>query len=102
MATLQELADLSQFDATKYSNLVDKIGEAAKIKAVAILQLATPTQAQIDWASTTLSDPLTAARKLVNYVVAANESAAQLAILDASDTTVQNNINAAVDKLTGV
>lgn len=98
MASLQELADLQTFDATKYSNLVDKIAEAAKIKAVALLG-GTPTAAQITWVNDLLANPGAKATELVHYVIGANESATQTNILDAGDAAIQANVDTAVDAL---
>lgn len=97
MATLTELADIRS--VAGYDTFVKKIRAAIAIKAHAITELQTPTQAQLDWAKSALIAPDSQRQIIENYVIAANSGVAVATILNASDAAVQNNVNAAVDNL---
>lgn len=97
-ATLEEIYDVA-FGDLDTSPLRKKVAIAAIIKAEAILGEATPSQTRLDWALSALQDPIGASLSLFRYVLAANDSATQSQILNASDNTVQTNVNAAVDAL---
>ena len=100
MATYAELANIS--DDPGFSGLKEKLNVAVVIKATALLDGATPTAAQIAWAQSALSSPVSAANDIQWYVIAANDSASIAAIVGASDSAVQNNVGAAVDAIVGV
>lgn len=94
MATYAELYDLNS-----NSPLRNKIAVAATIRAAEIVALASPTAAQIAWASKCLASPLTEASRLMPYVLAANAAATSAQISNATDATIQTAVTAAVDKL---
>lgn len=94
MATYSELFAI-QNDAT----LRNKIQVAVTIKAQSLLDLASPTANQVSWASNALKDPVTTMTRIMPYVLAANKSATQSQITSASDSAVQTNVDAVVDKL---
>lgn len=94
MATYAELFSI-QNDAT----LRNKIQIAVTIKAQSLIDLASPTANQVAWASNALRDPVVVMTKIMPYVLAANKSATQSQITGASDSAVQANVDAAVDKL---
>lgn len=95
MATYIQLYDELQSD----SALRNKVAVACCIKAQALIDLASPTAAQITWASNALAAPATAAAKLLPYVLAANNTLTLAQIQGASDSAIQSGVNAAVDKL---
>lgn len=94
MATYAELYDLRSD-----SGLRNKVAVAVAIKAQTILDLASPTNAQVVWASAAIANPVTKADALLNYVLAANKSATVSQIQGATDSTIQTNVGAAVDKI---
>jgi hypothetical protein len=94
MATYSEI-----FELKSNSELRNKISVACVKKAQLLLDLATPTANQVAWASSTISNPNLQAEKIMNYVLVANGSATVSQINGATDTTIQNNVNAAVDAL---
>ena len=94
MATYAELYDLRS-DET----LLNRITVAAAIKAQSLIDGVVPTAAQIAWANETIVDPRSKARALINYVLAANESATVAQIKAATDATIQTNVDAAADAL---
>jgi hypothetical protein len=95
MATYTELFDLRSNNALR-----NKIAVAVIEKARILIDLATPTAKQLAWAEAAISNPLGKADTLMNYVLVANKSATTAQILAANDAAIQNNVNAAVDKLT--
>ena len=97
MATYLELATIQ--DQAGYGDLQRRIRTAVVIKAVSLLDLATPTAAQVSWAAGALANPSAAAEQVVWYVLGANSSAAVTAILSAGDNAVQSNVNAAADAI---
>lgn len=97
MATLQELADLPE--NASWGDLVAKIRAALLIKAYNLTELPTPSQAQLDYATSVILDPGAQANQVAFYVVAANSGQTVANILGASDSAIQNNVNGAVDNL---
>ena len=94
MATYAELYDLRSDDELK-----NKIVVAVAVKAQTILELASPTTAQVTWASEAIDGPIQKATSLMNYVLAANKALTVAQIQAAADTAVQTNVDAAVDKI---
>lgn len=94
MATYSEL-----FDLRSNSALRNKVAVACVKKAQNLLDLATPSNSQVAWANSAIGSPLGMADKILNYVLAANSSATSAQITGATDSAVQDNVNAAVDKL---
>lgn len=97
MATYSELAVIAQ-DAG-FGEFVQKVRVAVVVKAVAFLGAATPTPAEIEWSVAALDEPGRAAHSVTWYVIAANSGAAVAQILGATDTAIQSNVNAAIDKI---
>ena len=97
MATLLELSDFSQ--SSDYQTLNKKIVSAIAKKAVAIGNLTTPTAAQIDWCKAALASPAGEARTVINSVLAANAGQTIAQIVGATDTQIETQVNAAVDKI---
>jgi len=97
MATLSELNSLT--GNPEWDALVGKIRAALLIKAFNLTELASPTAEQLAYARMVIRNPGDNAREVVFYVVAANSGASVAAILGASDSAVQNNVNDAVDNL---
>lgn len=100
MATYSEIAAIHS-DAG-FTAFLDRVSVAVIIKAKAIADMTTPTTAALDWAKTALNSPRSMAGSIVHYVIAANNSASISAMLGASDSTLQTNVDAAVDTLYGV
>lgn len=94
MATYTELADLES-----NGTLRNKIRTAVLIKAQTLIDLASPTAAQLAWASDAIANVEAQTTKLFRYVLAASSSATAAQIQNATDATIQTNVNAAVDKL---
>ena len=92
MATYEELFDLRSNSALK-----NKITVAVVKKAQALLDGATPSIAQVTWAKEAINNPIGKAESLMNYVLAANSASDVSTILGATDTAIQNNVDAAVD-----
>lgn len=97
MATLLELSDFAA--SSDYQTLNKKIVTAIAKKAVAIGNLTTPTAAQIDWCKAALAAPADQARTVINYVLAANAGFTIAQIIAATDTAVETQVNAAIDKI---
>ncbi len=100
MATYTELAQIAADES--FGSLVEKVRVACVIKAVALLDLATPTASQVTWATDALNNPSAAASSIIWYVIGANSGANQAQILNATDNAVQANVDAAVDKIVAV
>jgi len=96
-ATLEELNGLTG-DAG-WDSLVGKIRAALVIKAYNLTELASPTAEQLAYALAVIEDPTCQSQKVVFYVIAANSGASVSAILGASDSAIQTNVNDAVDNL---
>jgi len=94
MATYAELREL-QAD----SSLRNRVAVAVAVKAQGLIDGATPTTAQITWASGALNDPQGKAIAILNYVLAANKGLSVAAIQGASDSAIQTNVDSAVDAL---
>ena len=99
MATLSELSDISSQPG--YGALEGKIRVAAIIKAQVIADSQSPTAEALAWARNALSNPATAAKEILPYVIAKNNGVAISASLSASDSAIQTNVDAAVDNLFG-
>ena len=96
MASLEELYNLGQGN-TSTNTLLNKVTAAIAVKAHAITQEASPNQVRRDWALEALGGPDTDARRILNYVLAANAGATVEQIEGATDTAIQTNVDAAVD-----
>lgn len=99
MATYSELAGIAQ--NAGFPALRDKVMVSCVVKAVALMELSTPSAAQIAWAKMAIDSPAAAADGVIWYVIGANESATLAQILSASDAAVQANVNAAADVIIG-
>jgi len=100
MATYSELHDFKTGPDSQ--DLVNRITVAVSVKAHAIADAASPTTEQIAWAVAALAAPRAKADIIVHYVLAANKDLTLAQITAASDSAVQNNVDAAVDDLFGV
>ncbi len=94
MATLTELQDLSQ-----NNELRGKIERTITIKALTITKEATPSADRFQWASSALSSPGQQVPLMLNYVLAENAGATVAQIIGSTDSSIQNNVNSAVDAL---
>lgn len=96
MATYAELNGL-------YSNgdLMVKVSVACVIKAHSLLQ-GTPSADQKTIAKAILENPPGYAKTVIKYVLAANANATPTQITDATDSTVQTHVDAAINALVGV
>jgi len=93
MATYTEL-----FSIRNDPDLKEKVTVSTWIKAQELLD-ATPTAAEVTWASETLENPSERADQIMNYVLAANKAKTLAQIQAATDTAIQTNVDAAVDAL---
>ncbi len=100
MATFAEIVDLYQ--SAEWDALKNKISVACIVKAYAITELTSPTDAQKAWATSALANPTGVADDVIHYVVAANAGATISGITSASDAVIQGNVDDAVDNLYGV
>lgn len=82
--------------------LRQKINVAIAIKANVLAKLPTPTPKQREWAIAALGNPEAYLPMVLNYILADYNTATTAAITGATDTQVQNAVNAAVDTLLGV
>ena len=98
MATLEELYEIG-FGDLDTGSLRQKVSMAAAIKAEDILSEVTPSQTRLDWALSALQNPIGSSVSLFTFVIAANDTMTQVAILTASDSAVQTNVDSAVDAL---
>lgn len=94
MATYEEL-----FVLGVNTSLRNKVVTAAQIKAVAISDLATPTQLQIDWAAGAFASPISTAEIIYPAVLAANKDLDVSQITAASDAAIQTNVDDIVDNI---
>ena len=99
MATYAELSAIQ--DDPQYGVLLQKIRVACVIKAAAIIGSATPPATALDWAKVAVARPNQAGEGLIYYVIAENSAATVGQIYGASDSSIQANINSAVDKIYG-
>lgn len=93
MATYDELYALRT-----ESGLRNKVAVAVAVKAAALLD-GSPTAAQVTWANEAINNPHFKAGSLLNYVLAANKSLTPTQIQEATDSSIQTNVDAAVDVL---
>lgn len=93
MATYAELYDLRGNPL-----LLHKVVVAVMKKSQVLLDVATPTANQLAWAKATLTNPGQMAQTLFYYVLAANSSATVSQIQNATDASIQTNVDAAADK----
>lgn len=94
MATYLELYTLHSDETLRH-----RVAVAVTIKAQALLALASPTTAQVTWATAALSNPLSKTDQLFRYVLAANNTATVAQITGATDSGIQTQVGAAVDKI---
>lgn len=99
MATYLELWDLAS--SPTITDLRKKLQVAISVKAQAIAEAATPTTAMMDWARSALANPQHYEQMLLHFILADNAGVTTAAISGASDSAVQNAVNAAVDNLLG-
>lgn len=97
MATYLEIARITE--ESTWGDFFDKIKTACVIKATAIIDSTTPTTEAKAWAEAAIADRVSAADSLVWYVIGSNDNLALATILAASDTSIQTNVDAAVDVL---
>lgn len=97
MATFQELTNLMATGTRE--TLLRKVEWATLIKAQTLIDGANPSAAELNWANNALMDTENVALRLLKYVIAANSSATTSQITNATDTTIQTNVDAAVDVL---
>lgn len=93
MATYLELHGLRQ-----NSDLQDKIAVACVIAAEAKLS-GSPSAAEAAWAKGVIASPGPTAMAVINAVLAANKTASASTIAEASDASIQTNVDAVVDGL---
>lgn len=94
MATYAEI-----FDLRSDSGLRNRVAVAVAIKAQGLIDGATPTAAQITWANSAISNPLSKADMLLNYILAKNNGLTLGQIANATDAAIQAQVNSAVDAL---
>lgn len=99
MATLAEIGAITS--EAGWGAFHQKVRAAVVIKAAAVLDSTTPTQAQIDWAQAAIKNPTDAGNDIVFYVIGTNSSVSIAGMLGANDSAIQTNVNAAVDVITG-
>jgi len=95
MATYSEI-----FSIRSEANLVERVTVAVVVAAEAIRADALPPAnqaARLVWASKVFADPSTEARRMLWAVLAANKSYTLAQITGATDTVLQNNVDASVD-----
>ena len=94
MATYLELKGLRS-----NSDLQDNVEIAASKKAQELIDGATPTAAEIEWANATIQHPEARVPALLNYLLAKNSNATVEQIKNVSDEAIQTAVNGAVDIL---
>lgn len=94
MATYAEI-----FALRNHSELKNKIAVAVAVKAQALIDAASPTAAQIEWAQDAIVNPESKAGELLNYVLAKNKALTTTQITEAADSAIQTQVSDAVDKL---
>ena len=107
MATLIELRNLMND-----SGLRNKITTAVIISADTVMrvadtgapfsQVAGDHDKRVVWAKTAFENPTGEGRKFLMSVLASNKTATLAAIIGAADTTIQANVDEAVDLMAGV
>jgi len=99
MATYDELYDLAEGNA-----LIDRITSAIAIAADKVVNEdpITPNHAnRLIWAKQAFQTPKSFAKPFWYAMLAANNSLTPAAILAASDSAIQNNVDAVVDTFAG-
>ena len=98
MATYTELFELRQD-----SDLINRIAIAISIKAQVYIDGATPTTDQLNWSAKVLppAGGRTEAEKLLQYLLASNNTATISQITGSTDATLQTAVDDAVDALVG-
>lgn len=94
MATYLELRDLWSNDTMR-----NKLDTAVVQAANDILELATPTNNQLAWASAVLNGTRFEADKAYKSILAQNNTASVATITAATDATIQTNVDSVVDNL---
>jgi len=97
MATYVDLYALAIADSV----LKNRVLVATVKKAQLLIDTVAATQKQINWALSVLQGPESKAEELLLYVLAANSSATVAQIQNASDATLQTQINTAADAIIG-
>ena len=87
MATYQELRALSSD-----SDLIEKV-QTAVVVAAHGLSISTPTTAQKSWIASVLGNPVDVAQQATMFVLAANKTATVAQIQNATDASVQGNVD---------
>lgn len=100
MATYLELARINDSSAA-WNDFRDKAAFAVVKKAQTVLDSTTPTAGAVAWSIAALKAPGRTADELIPYIIAANSTATITQILNATDSAIQNNINAAADVILG-
>ena len=100
MATYLELASIR--DEAEYSSFYEKLRVATVVKATELLDLPTPTAAQVEWALAATRNPSTSADSILWYVIAANKASTTAQIVAATDVAIQTAVDSAVDAIVSV
>ena len=95
MATYIELSQLME-----QTDLLRKVGVAARVAAEAIRVNGAATAAQKAWAREALENNANVSRKLLGSVLIQNKNATVAQIESASDSTIQTAVDAAVPLFT--
>lgn len=81
------------------SDLQDRTAVACIKKAQSLIDAGALTDNAKAWVNSTLADPRSEALRILNYALAANSDASVETIKGVGDSTLQANIDAAVDAL---
>ena len=81
------------------SPLLNRTSVAVCVKAQAFLDDNAATAAQIAWAVEALKSPRAKAEELLKYVLAKNQAASVAQIQAASDSTLQGQVDTAIDAI---
>lgn len=95
MPTLSELQDLAHGDDIDRG----RIERAITIKALAVTKEATPNSDRLQWAEGALAMPGAAVQLMLNYVLAENAAVTVAQIIAVGDSSIQTNVDDAVDAL---
>lgn len=109
MATYLELHDILDFEVTGATDLYKEVAVACLVTADLISsagddgapfdQTAGAHDKRVIWAEQAYKKSKTIIDQVFSAVIAANAGASQATILQATDTAIQNNVNAVVDTL---
>ena len=103
MATYTELASI--YRAEEWTQLIEKIRVACSMKATTIINSPTPAASSLTWAENAIKNPSKAGDDIAFYVVSAvaiaNPTVTLAQIYTATDSAVQDNVDAAIDALYG-